>query len=125
MFYETIIISEKKNAEKDDKRNEIIKVSSELGTFEWWISGLMLDPLFFLISRLNMKSFIAKYFELKPKAGVCYKTLMFKIIPSVEEKTKILKIYQSAFQNLFKEKNSIFYIFSLLFCLVLLNNPKL
>ena len=28
--------------------------SSELGTFEWWISaGLMLDPLFFLISRLN------------------------------------------------------------------------
>jgi len=28
-------------------------VESELGTFEWWISGLMLDPLFFLISRLN------------------------------------------------------------------------
>ena len=26
---------------------------SELGTFEWWISGLMLDPLFFLILRLN------------------------------------------------------------------------
>ena len=28
---------------------------SELGTLEWWImiSGLMLDPLFFLISRLN------------------------------------------------------------------------
>ena len=25
----------------------------ELGTFEWWISGLMLDPLFFLISSLN------------------------------------------------------------------------
>ena len=25
----------------------------ELGTFEWWISGLMLDPLFFLILRLN------------------------------------------------------------------------
>ena len=25
----------------------------ELETFEWWISGLMLDPLFFLISRLN------------------------------------------------------------------------
>ena len=24
-----------------------------LGTFEWWISRLMLDPLFFLISRLN------------------------------------------------------------------------
>ena len=30
---------------------------SELGTFEWWISGLMLDPLFFLISRLNNDSF--------------------------------------------------------------------
>ena len=28
-------------------------VWSELGTFEWWISGLRLDPLFFLISRLN------------------------------------------------------------------------
>ena len=27
--------------------------NSELGTFEWWISGLMLDPLFFLISRWN------------------------------------------------------------------------
>ena len=26
---------------------------SELGTFEWWISGLRLNPLFFLISRLN------------------------------------------------------------------------
>ena len=25
----------------------------ELGTLEWWISGLMIDPLFFLISRLN------------------------------------------------------------------------
>ena len=27
--------------------------SSELKTLEWWISGLMLDLLFFLISRLN------------------------------------------------------------------------
>ena len=26
---------------------------TELGTFDFWISGLMLDPLFFLISRLN------------------------------------------------------------------------
>ena len=30
-----------------------IEYGSELGTFEWWITGLMLDPLFFLISRLN------------------------------------------------------------------------
>jgi len=29
------------------------KAFSELKTLEWWISGLMLDPLFFLISRLN------------------------------------------------------------------------
>ena len=29
----------------------------ELGTLEWWISGLMLDPLFFLISRLNIACF--------------------------------------------------------------------
>ena len=28
--------------------------SSELKTLEWWISGLMLNPLFFLISRLNI-----------------------------------------------------------------------
>ena len=28
-------------------------IYSELGTFKWWISGLMLDPLFLLISRLN------------------------------------------------------------------------
>ena len=27
---------------------------SELKTLEWWISGLMLNPNFFLISRLNM-----------------------------------------------------------------------
>ena len=26
----------------------------ELKTLEWWISGLMLNPLFFLISRLNI-----------------------------------------------------------------------
>ena len=26
---------------------------SELGTFDFWISGLMLDPLFFFISRVN------------------------------------------------------------------------
>ena len=28
-------------------------MSSELGTLEWWISGLMLNPLFLLISRLT------------------------------------------------------------------------
>ena len=27
---------------------------SELKTLEWWISGLRLNPLFFLISRLNI-----------------------------------------------------------------------
>ena len=27
--------------------------NTELGTFEWWISGLMLDPLFFLIYRFS------------------------------------------------------------------------
>ena len=27
---------------------------SELKTLEWWISGLMLNRLFFLISRLNI-----------------------------------------------------------------------
>ena len=26
----------------------------ELKTLEWWISGLMLNPLFFLISELNI-----------------------------------------------------------------------
>ena len=36
-------------------RSEPLEIrGSELGTLEWWISGLMLDPLFFLISRLNM-----------------------------------------------------------------------
>ena len=29
-------------------------ISSELKTLEWWILGLMLNPLFFLISRLNI-----------------------------------------------------------------------
>ena len=40
-----------------DKRFENYKfknMNSELVTLEWWISGLMLDPLFFLISRLNI-----------------------------------------------------------------------
>ena len=27
--------------------------TTELRTFKWWISGLMLDPLFFLISRFK------------------------------------------------------------------------
>ena len=34
-----------------------IKNFSELKTLEWWISGLMLNPLFFLISRLNIACF--------------------------------------------------------------------
>ena len=29
---------------------------SELKSLKWWISGLMLNPLFFLISRLNIAS---------------------------------------------------------------------
>ena len=33
--------------------NLILLIWSEMGTFEWWRSGLRLDPLFFLISRLN------------------------------------------------------------------------
>ena len=28
-------------------------IHTELGTLEWWISGLMFDLIFFLISRLN------------------------------------------------------------------------
>ena len=31
-----------------------LETLSELKTLEWWISGLMLNPNFFLISRLNM-----------------------------------------------------------------------
>ena len=29
-------------------------MTPELKTLEWWISGLRLNPLFFLISRLNI-----------------------------------------------------------------------
>ena len=36
------------------KRELIPFCISELETLEWWISGLMLNPLFFLISRLNI-----------------------------------------------------------------------
>ena len=35
-----------------DEGYPILKFSA-LGTFKWWISGLMLDPLFFSISRLT------------------------------------------------------------------------
>ena len=31
-------------------------IKPELGTFEWWISGFMLDPLFFLIFKLGFIS---------------------------------------------------------------------
>ena len=31
-----------------------LRKTTELKTLEWWISGLMLNPLFFLISRLNI-----------------------------------------------------------------------
>jgi len=34
-----------------------VSMYPELGTLEWWISGLMLDPLFFLISRLDFACF--------------------------------------------------------------------
>ena len=37
-------------------KNALISIlcrPTELGTFEWWISGLILDLTFFLISRLN------------------------------------------------------------------------
>ena len=30
-----------------------MKLKPELGTFEWWISGLILDQLFFVFSKLN------------------------------------------------------------------------
>ena len=62
-----------------------------------------------------LKSFIAKYFELKPKAGVCYKTLMFKIIPSVEENTKILKIISLLFKTYLKKKILFFISFPFFF----------
>ena len=35
--------------------------SSELKTLEWWISGLMLNPLFFLISRLNIAEVLLSF----------------------------------------------------------------
>jgi len=33
--------------------NKYLHICAKLGTFKWWTSGLMLYPLFFLISRLN------------------------------------------------------------------------
>ena len=34
-------------------KSTLFCMTSELGTLEWWISGLMLNPLFLLISRLT------------------------------------------------------------------------
>ena len=42
-----------KNQNKFCARQNTI-IQSELGTLEWWISGLMLNPLFLLIWRLNI-----------------------------------------------------------------------
>jgi len=41
------------SAEKSKTGFLKLRVLPELATFEWWISGLRLDPLFFLISRLT------------------------------------------------------------------------
>ena len=43
----------KMEIELNPEIHNIKVLTSELGTFEWWISGLMLDPLFFLISKLT------------------------------------------------------------------------
>ena len=38
----------------ENKKQGILNIKEpELGTLEWWISGLMLNPLFLLISRLT------------------------------------------------------------------------
>ena len=39
--------------DSDPHLNYMEHIYSELGTFEWWILGLMIDPIFFLITRLN------------------------------------------------------------------------
>ena len=39
------------------RKLDLLEKRTELGTLEWWISGLMHDPLFFLISRLNIACF--------------------------------------------------------------------
>jgi len=36
-----------------ENRNDNKQIKTELKTLEWWISGLMLDPLFLIISRLT------------------------------------------------------------------------
>ena len=45
----------------EDYMSHVYSILSELKTFEWWISGLTLNPLFFLISRLNMACFSLEF----------------------------------------------------------------
>ena len=51
LFY--LKIKEKRRSSIDLDIHHSKVFSSELGTLEWWISGLMLNPLFLLISRLT------------------------------------------------------------------------
>ena len=44
-------IHKSQNRKVFGKNNIFHLLTTELGTLEWWISGLMLNPLFLLISR--------------------------------------------------------------------------
>ena len=50
--------------------------SPELKTLEWWISGLRLNPLFFLISRLNI-AWKTHYFNLQINYSTGYLDISF------------------------------------------------
>ena len=61
---------------------KIRKYHSELKTLEWWISGLMLNPLFFLISRLNIAC-SPHELNLQIKYTIGIKDIPFKVFSSV------------------------------------------
>ena len=52
-------------------------LETELKTLEWWISGLMLNPLFFLISRLN-NACSSLIFNLQINSPIRIKDIPFK-----------------------------------------------
>ena len=58
-------------------RRNTKKIESELKTLEWWISGLMLNSNFFLISRLNMAC-SPHEFKLQKSQQIGIKDITFK-----------------------------------------------
>ena len=63
--------------DEEEEVAEMMKIKPELKTLEWWISGLRLNPLFFLIFRLNIAC-SPLIFNLQINYPIRFKDIPFK-----------------------------------------------